>query len=83
MLFTPSGTVIRERTEVHWPPEFMRMLAIFAANHQDTGLGIICESCHEALTGANAREDNFWRMECACRTYIGRNPIKDKFRKTN
>jgi hypothetical protein len=76
LIYTPDGAAINtERQEMHWPIEFMRMLAIFARNAEDAGLGIRCERCKQMLQGANAREDNFWRMECHCRKYIGRNPL--------
>lgn len=76
ILFTPDGGVVNtERQEIFWPPEFMKMLAVFAANCGDIGLGIICERCKQSLRGTNARPDTFWKMECACRTYRGRNPL--------
>lgn len=79
LIYTPDGGAINtERQEIHWPIEFMRMLAIFAANCHDTHLGIRCEKCQQMLQGQNARADNFWKMECACRTYIGRNPYSTK-----
>lgn len=80
LIYTPSGVVNTERQEIHWPIEFMRMLAIFAANCEEIQLGVRCERCKEPLNGKNARADNFWHMECACRTYIGRNPLATKFR---
>ena len=75
LLWTPDGTVNTERPEIHWPIEFMRFLAIFAANAEPIGLGLRCERCKEPLNGRNAKSDNFWHMECACRKYIGRNPL--------
>lgn len=79
VLYTPDGGVVNTaREEMHWPLEFMRMLAIFAANCQDTALGIRCERCTQMLQGHNARSDNFWKMECACRTYLGRNPLSTR-----
>jgi hypothetical protein len=76
LIYTPDGGAINtERPEVHWPMEFMRMLAIFAANCGEAQLGIRCERCKEPLQGHNAQSDNFWRMECACRKYLGRNPL--------
>lgn len=81
-IFTPGGGVIEtERPEIHWPAEFMRMLAIFAANCGDIQLGIRCERCQQPLDGRNARSDNFWRMECACRKYIGKNPLSTAVKK--
>jgi hypothetical protein len=44
---------------------------------EETQLGLTCGRCDQKLHGANAREDNFWRMECACRTYLGRNPLSN------
>lgn len=82
VLYTPDGGVVNtERPELHWPIEFMRMLAVFAANCHDTGLGIRCERCKEPLQGHNAKSDNFWRMECACRKYVGRNPLSTAVKK--
>jgi hypothetical protein len=81
LLYTPDGGVVNtERQEVHWPLEFMRMLAIFARNCDDAKLGVHCAGCKQPLQGQNSTSDNFWKMECACRTYIGRNPIPDKHR---
>jgi hypothetical protein len=78
ILYTADGSAINtERQEIHWPLEFMRMLAIFAVNCEETQLGLTCGRCDQKLHGANAREDNFWRMECACRTYLGRNPLSN------
>ena len=74
-IYAPDGRVASARPEEHWPPEFMKMLAVFAETLHTTKLGIRCEQCKQPLNGHNAREDNFWRMECGCRTYIGRNPL--------
>ena len=81
LIWTPDGALDTERKEVHWPLEFMRMLAIFAANCEDVRLGIRCENCKQPLQGTNAREDNFWKMDCACRKYTGRNPLSAAQRK--
>ena len=82
LIYTPDGGAINtERPEIHWPLEFMRMLAIFARNAGDIQLGLTCERCKESLQGRNATSDNFWRMECACRTYIGRNPLSSAVKK--
>lgn len=84
LIYTPDGGVIHtQRKEIYWPPAFMRMLAIFAANCDDIGLGVRCELCKEPLHGQNAREDTLWKMECACRTYKGKNPVQPRFRKTH
>jgi hypothetical protein len=82
MLYGPGGGVLTgERQEIAWPPDFMRMLAIFARNCTDTGLGIRCERCKEPLNGSNADSDHEWTMECACRTYRGRNPLARALRR--
>lgn len=82
LIYTPdAGVVNTARKEEHWPPEFMKHLATFASTCETTHLGIVCNHCRQALQGANAREDNYWRMECACRTYIGRNPLPTRLRK--
>lgn len=84
MLYTPDGGVIEAvRPETHWPPEFMRMLAVFAANCGDTELGIRCERCKQMLQGHNAKADNYWHMECGCRKYLGRNPLSTGVRKAH
>ena len=75
LIWTPTGAMNTERPEVFWPIEFMRMLAIFARNCEDIKLGLRCENCRQPLQGHNAREDNFWHMECHCRTYVGSNPL--------
>lgn len=77
LLFTPDGGVVNtERQQQHWPLWFMKFLhtfviAVFDAHLQ---LAITCQRCKEELHGQNADADNFWKMECSCRTYIGRNP---------
>lgn len=76
LIYMPDGGAIStERPEIHWPIEYMRMLAIFAANCEEARLGLHCMNCKQPLNGTNARSDNFWHMECACRKYIGRNPL--------
>ena len=75
-LLMPDGRVVEtDRKEEHWPPEFMKMLAVFAMACNDHHLGIVCLQCQQPLSGQNARDDNFWHMECGCRKYIGRNPL--------
>lgn len=81
MLYAPNGTVLEARKQEHWPPEFMKMLAVFALGCTETSLGIVCNICKTPLQGANAREDNYWKMECSCRTYIGRNPMNARERR--
>jgi hypothetical protein len=75
MIYAPDGTVLEARKEEHWPPEFMQMLAAFALACDHSRLGIRCEQCKTVLQGQNASQDNMWTMECACRKYIGRNPM--------
>lgn len=75
-LWTPGGLVnVGERVEVRVPPEYMRMVAVLAETSSDIGLGIHCSRCGQDLVGKNARADTQWIMECACRTFIGANPL--------
>lgn len=64
------------RTEVKLPMEYMQMLAVLAETSADIDLGLHCSRCKENVVGKNARGDNRWIMECACRTYIGTNPLR-------
>lgn len=82
-LVDPSGRVIEARRDEDWPPEFMKMLAAFALACADTSLGIVCLRCRQPLVGANATQDTAWKMECSCRTYRGRNPMREAGRRIN
>lgn len=64
------------RQEVKLPMEYMQMLAVFAETSNEVDLGLHCSRCKENLVGKNASADKRWIMECACRTFIGANPIK-------
>lgn len=75
LLFTPGGVVNTDRQEVRCPPEWMRMLSVFAETAGEIGLGLHCVHCKQDLQGKNARGDNAWLMECGCRTYVGKNPL--------
>lgn len=66
---------VKERTEERYPPEFMRMIAVFADTSADTRIGLHCSECKQDFVGKNARADNQWRIECACRTITGGNPL--------
>jgi hypothetical protein len=75
LLSTPGGILSTGRTEERWPPEFMRMIALLAETSADIDIGLHCSRCKENLVGRNAREDRQWRLECACRTFVGANPL--------
>ena len=75
ILYAPSGMPVRMREDVTCPPEYMKMLAVFAETSAQVDLGLHCSRCKENLRGENAREDTKWKMECGCRTFIGENPI--------
>lgn len=75
-LWTPEGVVVPERQEQRCPPEYMRMLAVLADTSAEIHLGLRCTRCGQDVVGKNARSDNRWIMECACRTFIGANPLK-------
>jgi hypothetical protein len=70
----PDG-VLGTREEIRVPPEYMRMVAVFAETSADIDLGLHCSRCGQDLVGKNARADTRWIMECACRTFIGGNPL--------
>jgi hypothetical protein len=67
--------VTSERTEQRLPVEYMRMLTAFALHSNDLDLGLYCSRCGVNLSGKNASVDNRFLMECACRTFIGANPL--------
>lgn len=58
------------------PPEFLRMLAVLGETAGDIEIGLHCSKCKQDLVGKNARADNQWTIECACRTFKGSNPIR-------
>jgi hypothetical protein len=76
MLFTPGGMINTDRVEVRLPPEYLQMLAAFAETSGEIELGLHCAICKQDLVGKNARADRKWIMECACRTFVGGNPLK-------
>ena len=75
VLYTPHGTVSLSRDEVPVPPEYLRMLAVFANTSEDLSLGLHCARCKQDLHGANTEHQGQWTMECGCRTFVGRNPM--------
>lgn len=74
-IWTPGGMLSTERKEQHLPPEYLRMLAVLAETSGDIRIGLHCADCKQDIVGKNARADNKWIMECACRTFIGVNPL--------
>lgn len=70
-LLIPTG-----RREVKLPMEYMQMLAVLAETSGEIHVGLHCSLCKENIVGKNATSDKQWIMECACRTYIGANPIR-------
>lgn len=63
------------RQDVVLPPEYMQMLAALAETSSEIDLGLHCSRCHQDLTGRNGHGDRRWVMECACRTFVGKNPL--------
>lgn len=72
--WTPGG-ILQQREEQQLPAEYLRMLAVLAETSADISLGLHCSRCGQDLVGKNARADTAWIMECACRTFIGGNPL--------
>ncbi len=75
-LYTPHGVVNLDREEVVVPPEYMQRVLVLADTATDLQIGMHCARCKQDLRGANSTSDGFLRMECGCRTFIGKNPIK-------
>lgn len=73
--WTPGGMITTEREEIRLPPEYCRMLAVLADTSGEIDLGLHCSRCNQDLVGKNARADTAWILECACRTFIGANPL--------
>ena len=63
------------REEVRVPPEYLKMIAVLADTSAQMRLGLHCSKCGQDLIGKNAHGDRRWVMECACRTFIGGNPL--------
>lgn len=76
LIFTPSGVIDTERPVVQMNPHVAVKLAIFAEVAGELEWGLHCSRCKQDISGKNAREENDWRMDCGCRTYVGRNPHK-------
>lgn len=75
MIWTPGGMMSTERTAQALPAEFLKMLAVLGETAGDINIGLHCSLCKQDLVGKNARADNQWTMECACRTFKGGNPL--------
>jgi hypothetical protein len=78
-LWTP-GTAPPQRGEVLLPMEYLKMLVLLAAaSEHDYHLVLTCSDCKQQVDGENARQDNFWRMHCSCRSFVGVNQLpKDR-----
>lgn len=63
------------REEVRLPPEYMQMLVAFAETSAVVDLGLHCSRCKENVVGRNGPGDRKFIMDCACRTFIGANPL--------
>lgn len=74
LILTPGGVVNTDREEVALPPEFLEMIGVFGNVAGDLGWGLHCTRCQQDLKGSNARQDRLWKLDCGCRSYVGRNP---------
>lgn len=70
-----TDILIPGRQTVKLPMEYMQMLAVLAETSAEISVGLHCSQCKENIVGKNARGDNRWIMECACRTFVGTNPL--------
>lgn len=77
LLFLPGGGVYQtEREEEHVPMDYLRMLMVLADTGAQMGLGLHCANCKQDLVGDNDILSPTFRMECACRTFVGKNPTR-------
>ncbi len=78
LIFTPGGGVVNtERLEEYLPPEYLRMLVVMADTSAQIDIGLHCSRCGQDLMGMNNPSDTHFRMECACRTFTGKNPMRE------
>jgi len=75
MLYGASGEAILERAQVMVDPAYLKMVAVLAETSQQFDLGLHCSRCKQNLRGVNGHGDKRWVMECACRTFTGKNPF--------
>lgn len=73
-LYTPHGRVNLEREVVDVPPAYLDRILLLADTTNDIQLGLHCTRCQQDVRGANRTSDGLLRMECGCRTFVGRNP---------
>lgn len=71
----PHGFTTVGREEQRLPPEYMQMLVAFAETSAVVDLGLHCSRCKENVVGRNGPGDRKFIMDCACRTFIGANPL--------
>lgn len=71
-----GGGILLGRQEVELPIEYMQMLAALAETSGVIDLGLHCSRCRQDVTGRNGHGDRRWVMECACRTFIGVNAVR-------
>jgi hypothetical protein len=76
LIFTPQGVVDTERPVVEMNERVAMKLAIFAEVAGHLHWGLHCSLCKQDISGRNAREETQWQMDCGCRTYVGKNPLK-------
>lgn len=75
LIYTPSGMVNTEREEMLVPPEYLKMLAVLGDTAGDLKLGLHCAKCKQDFRAANSGRDAQWKLECGCRTLVGKNPM--------
>ena len=75
MIYTADGSIATPRTIQTVPPEYLKMLAVLAETSGTINLGLHCSQCKQDVRGSNSERQGRWTMECACRTFIGANPL--------
>lgn len=74
-LYAADGSKITQQKVVLLPPEYLKMLAVFADTSEDMHLRLVCSLCKEDIGGRNHKGDLRWKMGCTCRSFVGGNPL--------
>lgn len=74
VILAPNGAPARKR-EVRINDARLAKFAAFADDaFRQLELAVICPDCKQPPVCNNSTHDTFWRMECACRVRVLRNP---------
>lgn len=78
MIITPDSLTLKaDRQAVVLPPQYLKALADLADDSALLNIGLHCSLCGADLVAANGYGDARWALDCACRTFIGANPMRE------